>query len=206
MNHHGGDFVRPGRRRPWPLRVRSRGQCRVVLRLLPAKRGGCRRFSGHRRAQQLIEGVRRRFWPVVMTSLASFAGFAPLILEGVVQAPFVIPFSASLEVAIIVTTGTLILPISAKPLLCRLGMDLLVRSAPLPELFLEVADLALEFARSAGQQQHVSDVERPSDAEGGPKPFEIGFQTVDSFVCQASDCTSRLSASVLRRRASSLRL
>ena len=48
-----------------------------------------------------------------MTSLASFAGFAPLILEGVVQAPFVIPFSASLEVSIIVTTGTLILLISA---------------------------------------------------------------------------------------------
>ena len=48
-----------------------------------------------------------------MTSLANFAGFAPLILEGVVQAPFVIPFSASLAVAIIVTARKLILLISA---------------------------------------------------------------------------------------------
>ncbi len=35
----------------------------------------------------------------------------------------------------VVTTGTLILLISAWPLLCHLGVDLLVLSAALPELF-----------------------------------------------------------------------
>lgn len=59
----------------------------------------------------------------VAASAASFLGFCRLSgvavgdslvvderpIEGVVQAPFVIPFSASLEVSIIVTTGTPIL-------------------------------------------------------------------------------------------------
>ena len=69
-------------------------------------------------------------WP------ATFAGFAPLILEGVVQAPLLIPFSAPLEVSIIVTTGTLILLVPACPLFSHLGMDLLIVSVALPELFL----------------------------------------------------------------------
>ena len=69
------------------------------------------------------------------TSLAAFAGFARSLSRGVVQGPFAIPFSASLEVSMVVTTGTLILLISACPLLCHLGVDLLVLSAALPELF-----------------------------------------------------------------------
>lgn len=72
----------------------------------------------------------------MLALLATIGGFAPLILEGVVQAPFVMPFSASLEVSIIEGAGTLILLVSAWPLLCRLGADLLVLSASLPELFL----------------------------------------------------------------------
>lgn len=60
----------------------------------------------------------------------------PALSRRVVQGQFAIPFSASLEVSIVLTTGTLILLISAWPLLCHLGVDLLVLSAALPELFL----------------------------------------------------------------------
>ena len=43
----------------------------------------------------IIEGAKGRFRPIMLTSLTTFLGFTPLILEDAVQAQFFVPFSAS---------------------------------------------------------------------------------------------------------------
>ena len=47
-------------------------------------------------AEAIREGGQARFRPVLLTSLTTFAGLAPLLAEGSVQAQFLIPMAASL--------------------------------------------------------------------------------------------------------------
>ena len=61
----------------------------------------------------IVEGAKARFRPIALTSLTTFLGFTPLILERAIQAQFLVPFAASLGVGIMITTAILILLVPA---------------------------------------------------------------------------------------------
>ena len=61
----------------------------------------------------IIEGAKGRFRPIMLTSLTTFLGFTPLILETAIQAQFLIPFAASLGFGIAFTTAILMLVVPA---------------------------------------------------------------------------------------------
>ena len=69
----------------------------------------------------IIEGAKGRFRPIMLTSLTTFLGFTPLILERAIQAQFLIPFAASLGCGILFITAILMLVV---PALCTLHMRL----------------------------------------------------------------------------------
>lgn len=53
----------------------------------------------------LHEAGVRRFRPVLLTSLTTFAGLTPLLLEKSVQAQFLIPMAVSLAFGVLFATG-----------------------------------------------------------------------------------------------------
>jgi multidrug efflux pump subunit AcrB len=55
-------------------------------------------------AEAIREGGQARFRPVLLTSLTTFAGLAPLLTEGSVQAQFLIPMAASLAFGVLFAT------------------------------------------------------------------------------------------------------
>ncbi len=61
----------------------------------------------------IVDGAKGRFRPIILTSVTTFLGFTPLILERAIQAQFLVPFAASLGVGIMITTAVLILLIPA---------------------------------------------------------------------------------------------
>ena len=61
----------------------------------------------------IIEGARGRFRPIMLTSVTTFLGFTPLILETSIQAQFLVPFAASLGFGIMITTAILMMLIPA---------------------------------------------------------------------------------------------
>ncbi len=61
----------------------------------------------------IVEGAKGRFRPIMLTSLTTFLGFMPLILERAIQAQFLIPFAASLGCGILFTTAILMMVVPA---------------------------------------------------------------------------------------------
>ena len=61
----------------------------------------------------IIEGAKGRFRPIMLTSLTTFLGFFPLILERAVQAQFLVPFAASLGFGILIATSILMMIVPA---------------------------------------------------------------------------------------------
>jgi len=61
----------------------------------------------------IIEGAKGRFRPIMLTSLTTFLGFTPLILEPAIQAQFLVPFAASLGCGIVITTAILMFVVPA---------------------------------------------------------------------------------------------
>ena len=61
----------------------------------------------------ILEGAKGRFRPIVLTSVTTFLGFTPLILERAIQAQFLVPFAASLGVGIMISTGLLLVLVPA---------------------------------------------------------------------------------------------
>ena len=61
----------------------------------------------------IIDGAKRRFRPIMLTSLTTFLGFTPLILDRAIQAQFLMPFAASLGFGILITTGILMMLVPA---------------------------------------------------------------------------------------------
>ena len=61
----------------------------------------------------IIEGAKGRFRPIMLTSLTTFLGFTPLILETAIQAQFLIPFAASLGCGILFVTAIIMLVVPA---------------------------------------------------------------------------------------------
>ena len=61
----------------------------------------------------IIEGAKGRFRPIMLTSLTTFLGFFPLILERAIHAQFLIPFAASLGCGILFVTAILMMVVPA---------------------------------------------------------------------------------------------
>lgn len=69
--------------------------------------------DGQSPGDAIIEGAKRRFRPILLTSLTTFLGFTPMILEPATQAQFLRPFAASLGIGILVATVILMLVVPA---------------------------------------------------------------------------------------------
>ena len=72
----------------------------------------------------IIEGAKGRFRPIMLTSVTTFLGFTPLILERAIQAQFLVPFAASLGFGILITTALLMMVV---PALSTIHLRLLAR-------------------------------------------------------------------------------
>ncbi len=59
--------------------------------------------------QAVVDGSKRRFRPILLTSLTTFFGLTPMILETSVQAQFLIPMAISLAFGILFATGITLL-------------------------------------------------------------------------------------------------
>jgi multidrug efflux pump subunit AcrB len=67
------------------------------------------RRQGQDLFQAIIDGGIRRFRPILLTSLTTFFGLMPMILETSVQAQFLIPMAISLGFGIMFATGITLL-------------------------------------------------------------------------------------------------
>ncbi|MCF6291003.1 MAG: efflux RND transporter permease subunit [Desulfobacterales bacterium] len=67
------------------------------------------RRQGMARVQAVVEGGLRRFRPILLTSLTTFFGLSPMILEKSVQAKFLIPMAISLGFGVLFATGITLL-------------------------------------------------------------------------------------------------
>ena len=76
----------------------------------------------------IVEGAKGRFRPIMLTSVTTFLGFTPLILERAIQAQFLIPFAASLGCGILFITAILMMVV---PALCTLHLRLMSSRRPL---------------------------------------------------------------------------
>jgi len=63
--------------------------------------------------EAILEAGQRRFRPILLTSLTTFFGLMPMILETSVQAKFLVPMAISLAFGILFATGITLLLIPA---------------------------------------------------------------------------------------------
>ena len=68
-----------------------------------------RRAEGASAAEAVLDAGRARFRPVVLTSLTTFAGLIPIMLERSNQAQFIIPMAVSLGFGVIFSTSVTLL-------------------------------------------------------------------------------------------------
>ena len=61
----------------------------------------------------IIDGAKGRFRPIFLTSLTTFLGFTPLLLESAVQARLLVPFAASMGFGIAISSAILMLVVPA---------------------------------------------------------------------------------------------
>jgi len=67
------------------------------------------RQKGMSARDAIISGAKARFRPIMLTSLTTFLGVAPLVFERSLQAQFLIPMAASLAFGIVFATAILML-------------------------------------------------------------------------------------------------
>ncbi|MGM0669239.1 MAG: efflux RND transporter permease subunit, partial [Gemmatimonadota bacterium] len=75
----------------------------LIVRANEAREGGS---TVH---EAVVEGGMRRFRPIILTSLTTFFGLAPLIFEGSVQARYLIPMAISLGFGILFATSIVLI-------------------------------------------------------------------------------------------------
>jgi multidrug efflux pump subunit AcrB len=109
--------------------------------LLLIDRINSNRREGADLLQAVVDGATRRFRPILLTSLTTFFGLAPIILEKSMQAQFLIPMAISLGFGILFATGITLLLI---PVL-YLALEDVRRLFNLPEVH---ADHAAQAMRS----------------------------------------------------------
>ena len=78
-----------------------------------------RRASGTKWADALVDAGKARFRPILLTSLTTFLGVFPIIIETSVQAQFLIPMAVSLGLGILFGTGVLMMIVPALAMLQR---------------------------------------------------------------------------------------
>ncbi len=71
------------------------------------------RRKGMHARDAIISGAKARFRPIMLTSLTTFLGVAPLVFERSLQAQFLIPMAASLAFGIVFATAILMLLVPA---------------------------------------------------------------------------------------------
>ncbi len=99
-----------------------------------------RRESGVALERAVSAAAERRFRPILLTSLTTFIGLAPMILETSVQAQFLIPMAISLAFGILFATGiTLIL---------------------IPCLYMMLEDIRALFGLRPAHADHATEMER----------------------------------------------
>ena len=76
--------------------------------------------------EAIIEGAKARFRPILLTSVTTFLGVAPLVFEPSVQAQFLIPMAASLGFGILFATAVLMMIV---PALCMVQHRIVERSS-----------------------------------------------------------------------------
>ena len=62
------------------------------------------RLDGHSVKEAILEAGPRRFRPILLTSLTTFFGLLPLLVEKSVQAKFLIPMAISLAFGVLFAT------------------------------------------------------------------------------------------------------
>ncbi|MEL6444345.1 MAG: efflux RND transporter permease subunit [Bacteroidota bacterium] len=72
-----------------------------------------RRRNGAAMREAIIEGAKERFRPILLTTVTTFLGVAPITFEQSLQAQFLIPMAASLGFGIVFATGVLMLLVPA---------------------------------------------------------------------------------------------
>ena len=75
----------------------------------------------------IVDGAKRRFRPILLTSMTTFLGFAPLIFERSIQAQFLSPLGVSLGFGLLFATAILMLIV---PALATVYFVATSRSAP----------------------------------------------------------------------------
>jgi multidrug efflux pump subunit AcrB len=93
-----------------------------------------RRLGGEDLYRAVMDAGQRRFRPILLTSLTTFFGLAPMILERSVQAQFLIPMAISLGFGILFATGITLLLI--------------------PSLYLALEDIRRLFGLRAAHADH----------------------------------------------------
>ena len=92
-----------------------------------------RRRRGAPPGQAIVDGAKARFRPILLTSLTTFLGFAPILMERSEQANIVVPAAASMAFGIFFATIVLMLMVPALMTLVtaadRRGEDLVVPEA-----------------------------------------------------------------------------
>jgi multidrug efflux pump subunit AcrB len=63
--------------------------------------------------EAILDGTKARFRPIMLTSITTFLGVAPLVFERSVQAQFLIPMAAALGFGILFATGILMMLVPA---------------------------------------------------------------------------------------------
>jgi multidrug efflux pump subunit AcrB len=71
------------------------------------------RRSGAGPLDAIVDGAKQRFRPIMLTSVTTFLGVAPLVFERSLQAQFLIPMAASLAFGIVFATAILMILVPA---------------------------------------------------------------------------------------------
>ena len=77
-----------------------------------------RRQEGRPARAAIIDAAKGRFRPIFITSMTTFLGFAPLMLEQSPQAQFLIPLGVSMGFGVLAATAILVLMVPALVMLC----------------------------------------------------------------------------------------
>lgn len=91
------------------------------------------REEGRSAWESIIYAGKRRFRPILLTSLTTFFGLAPMIFETSVQAKFLIPMAISLGFGILFSVGVGLLFVPALYLILEDGLKLVKKSEDEPE-------------------------------------------------------------------------
>ncbi|NNE34229.1 MAG: efflux RND transporter permease subunit, partial [Rhodothermales bacterium] len=72
-----------------------------------------KKLEGMEMREAIMAGAKARFRPILLTSLTTFLGVFPLVLERSLQAQFLIPMAASLAFGIVFATVLLMMLVPA---------------------------------------------------------------------------------------------